>query len=383
MIYRTFQNEKLSAFAMGCMRLPVVDGNDKQINEQATAEMIAYALDHGVNYFDTAWGYHGGNSECVVGKALAQYPRESYNLADKFPGYDLANMGKTEEIFEEQLRKCCVDYFDFYLVHNVCEVNINHYLDDKTYGTVSYLLEQKKKGRIRHLGFSVHGNMDTLRRFLEAYGKHMEFCQLQLNYFDYTFQDAQGKMELVQEWGLPIWVMEPLRGGSLCKLSEEEQAKLQTLQPTWSAAQWALRWLQTQPKVVTVLSGSSSLEQMAENISVFEQEKTLNASELSALQEIVNERLKGNIQPCTKCRYCTSHCPVGIDIPWMLELLNEQKVSGGGFLVPMALSAIEEEKKPAHCLACGACAAVCPQQIDIPAVFAEFADLLEKAKKNA
>ena len=211
----------------------------------------------------------------------------------------------------------------------------------------------------------------------------MEFCQLQLNYFDYTFQDAQGKMELVQEWGLPIWVMEPLRGGSLCKLSEEEQAKLQTLQPTWSAAQWALRWLQTQPKVVTVLSGSSSLEQMAENISVFEQEKTLNASELSTLQEIVDERLKGNIQPCTKCRYCTSHCPVGIDIPWMLELLNEQKVSGGGFLVPMALSAIEEGKKPANCLACGACAAVCPQQIDIPAALAEFADLLEKAKKNA
>lgn len=376
MIYKDFQGEKLSAFAMGCMRLPVIDGDDSNIDEQATAEMVAYAIEHGVNYFDVAWGYHSGNSERVMGKVLSAYPRDSFNLATKFPGYDLSNLGKTEEIFEEQLRKCGVDYFDFYLVHNVCEMNIEQYLDDEKYGTVSYLLEQKRKGRIRHLGFSAHGNKETIRRFLEAYGKDMEFCQLQLNYFDYTFQNCKEKMELVREWGLPIWVMEPVRGGFLCKLSGEEMAPLRALRPEASAAEWALCWLQTQPEVVEVLCGSSTLEQMRENIAVFEESKPLNGEESAALQTIVDNRLQGNVQPCTKCRYCTSHCPLGIDIPWMLELYNEHKVSGGGFLAPMALAAVEEGKKPADCIACGSCAAVCPQQIDIPGALADFARLL-------
>lgn len=376
MLYKKFQDEELSVFAMGCMRLPVIDGDDANINEQAAAEMVAYAIEHGVTYFDTAWGYHGGNSECVVGKILARYPRESFNLASKFPGYDLANMGKTEEIFEEQLRKCGVDYFDFYLVHNVCEMNIEQYLDDAQYGTLSYLIEQKKRGRIRHLGFSAHGTAETICRFLEAYGQHMEFCQLQLNYFDYTFQDTKGKMAVAQEWGLPIWVMEPLRGGSLFKLSAEEEAKLRALHPDWSAVEWALRWLQAQPEVTCILCGSSTLEQISQNIALLSEEKPLGEQDFPALQEIVDARVKENVQPCTKCRYCVSHCPIGIDIPWMLELYNEHKLSGGGFIAPMALAAVEEGKKPADCIACGACAAVCPQQIDIPGVLADFTKLL-------
>ena len=380
MIYNEFQNEKISAFAMGCMRLPVIEGDDKAIDEKAAEEMVNYALEHGVNYFDTAWGYHGGNSERVIGKALAKHPRESFNLTSKFPGYDLANMGKVEEIFQEQLRKCQVDYFDFYLVHNVCEMNIEQYLDDEKYGTLSYLLEQKKNGRIRHLGFSAHGNINTMRRFLEAYGTHMEFCQLQLNYFDYTFQDCKGKMALVQEWGLPVWVMEPLRGGSLCKLSPEEQEKLAAVHPDWNAVEWAFRWLQAQPEVTVVLSGSSSLEQMAENIALFQQKKEFGEKESAALQEMVDARVQGNIQPCTKCHYCMPHCPQEIDIPWMLELFNEQKLYGAGFLVSMALSAVEEGKKPGDCIACGSCAAVCPQQIDIPGALAEFAKSLDSAR---
>lgn len=180
MQYKDFKGLKLSALGMGCMRLPVIDGNDAQVDEAAAKEMIDYAMAHGVNYYDTAWGYHNGNSETVLGRALAQYPREQFYLADKFPGYDLSNMGKVEEIFEEQLKKCGVDYFDFYLFHNVCEMNIDAYLDSK-YGTYDYLMEQKKNGRIRHLGFSCHGAMPVLQRFLDAYGKDMEFCQLQLN----------------------------------------------------------------------------------------------------------------------------------------------------------------------------------------------------------
>lgn len=376
MIYIDFQGEKLSQFAMGCMRLPLVDGKDANIDVPAAEEMIAYAIEQGVNYFDVAWGYHAGNAEKVVGAALAKYPRDSFNLATKFPGYDLSNFGKVEEIFEEQLHKCQVEYFDFYLIHNVCEMNIEQYLDDEKYGTLSYIIEQKRAGRIRHLGFSAHGNIDTISRFLHAYGKDMEFCQLQLNYLDYTFQDAKGKMELVTKWNLPIWVMEPMRGGGLCKASEAEERILKQLRPDEPVAAWALRWLQAQPQVKEILCGSSSLEQLKENIAILSESNPLNNEELAAVADIVKKRIEDNVQPCTKCHYCTEHCPLGIDIPWMLELYNEHKFSGGGFLAPMALSAVEEGKKPADCLACGACAAVCPQQIDIPDVFVDFVKLL-------
>ena len=168
---------------------------------------------NGVNYYDTAWGYHNGNSEIALGKALAKHPREKFYIADKFPGYDLSNMPKVQEIFEEQLKKCRVDYFDFYLFHNVCEMNIDAYLDPQ-YGIHDYLMEQKRRGRIRHLGFSCHGNLPVLKRFLDAYGKDMEFCQLQLNYIDWTFQNGREKVELLDSWHIPVWVMEPLRGGT-------------------------------------------------------------------------------------------------------------------------------------------------------------------------
>ena len=174
MLYKEFQGKKLSALGMGAMRLPVVDREDSRIDEEAAARIVAYAMEHGVNYYDTAWGYHGGNSELVMGRALKNYPRESFYLADKFPGYDLSNMGKVKEIFEEQLKKCGVEYFDFYLFHNVCEMNIDAYLD-RSYGIYDYLLAQKKAGRIRHLGFSAHGSCEVMERFLEAYGKDMEF----------------------------------------------------------------------------------------------------------------------------------------------------------------------------------------------------------------
>jgi len=183
MLYRIFKDKKLSLLSMGTMRLPV---KDSVIDEEETALMIDYALKNGVNYFDTAWGYHGGESERVVGKILNRYPRESYYIATKFPGYDLNNMGKVEEIFEKQLQKTGMEYFDFYLIHNVCELNIDEYLNP-VHGTYEYLLEQKRNGRIKHLGFSVHGSTETMNRFLEKYGENMEFCQIQLNWVDYDF----------------------------------------------------------------------------------------------------------------------------------------------------------------------------------------------------
>ena len=180
---------------MGAMRLPVIDGDDSRIDVETAEQMVDYAMSQGINYYDTAWGYHNGNSELVVGSALQKYPRDSFCLADKFPGYDLSNMDKVEEIFEEQLKKCKVEYFDFYLFHNVCEMNIDAYLNPE-YGIYDYLIAQKKAGRIRHLGFSAHGSYDVVKRFLDAYGKDMEFCQLQLNYLDWKFQGGKEKVEL-------------------------------------------------------------------------------------------------------------------------------------------------------------------------------------------
>ena len=371
MIYRDFQDVKLSALGMGAMRLPVVDGDDSKIDEAAAFAMVDEAMARGVNYYDTAWGYHNGNSELVMGKALARHPREKFYLATKFPGYDLSNMGKVEEIFEKQLEKCQVEYFDFYLFHNVCEMNIDAYLDPK-YGTYDYLLAQKKNGRIRHLGFSAHGDYDVMKRFLEAYGKDMEFCQIQLNYLDWDFQDAKRKVELLNQWNIPVWVMEPLRGGKLASLAPEDEAKLKALRPDEGIPAWAFRYLQSIPSVVVTLSGMSNMEQMKDNIATFEMDKPLNETELETLHAIAQGMVKKIVLPCTACHYCTSHCPQGLDIPNLLSLYNEHCFTQGGFIAPMALSAIPADKRPSACIGCRSCEAVCPQGIKISEAMADF-----------
>ena len=254
MLYKEFKGLKLSTLGLGTMRLPNKGLNgDTPIDEEETAKMVEYAINKGINYFDTAWGYHNGESELVIGKILQKYPRESFYLATKFPGYDLANMDKVEEIFEKQLQKTGMDYFDFYLIHNVYEKNVDPYLDPQ-YGILEYLLKQKEKGRIKHLGFSIHGSLEVMKKFLEGYGEHMEFCQVQLNYLDYEFQQAKEKVDLLNKLDIPIWVMEPLRGGKLAKLSEENENKLKELRPEETVPAWAFRFLQTIPGVTMVLS---------------------------------------------------------------------------------------------------------------------------------
>ena len=372
MIYREFQGEKLSALGMGAMRLPVVDGDDARIDEAAATAMVDYAMAHGVNYYDTAWGYHNGNSELVMGRALARYPRESYFLADKFPGYDLSNMDKVESIFEKQLEKCGVEYFDFYLFHNVCEMNIDAYLDPK-YGIFDYLTAQKKAGRIRHLGFSAHGSYAVMKRFLEAYGSEMEFCQIQLNYLDWKFQGAKEKLELLQAYNIPVWVMEPLRGGKLASLAPADEEKLQALRPQEGIPAWAFRFLQSIPAVTVTLSGMSNMEQMQANIRTYETEQPLNENEMQTLLNIADAMVGKIALPCTACHYCVSHCPQGLDIPNLLALYNEHCFTDGGFIAPMALSAVPEDKRPNSCIGCRSCEAVCPQQIRISEAMADFA----------
>ena len=379
MIYRDFQGIKLSGLGMGNMRLPVVDGNDSKVDLAEAEKIIDYAYEHGVNYFDTAYGYHGGTSEAAVRNALSKYPRESYYLADKFPGYDLSNMPKVKEIFEEQLERCGVDYFDFYLFHNVCELNIEQYLDPQ-YGIFDYLMEQKRNGRIKHLGFSCHGAMPVLRRFLDAYGEHMEFCQIQLNYVDWSLQHADEKVALLNERNIPVWVMEGGRGGRLVSLPEDAASKLRALRPDESVVSWAFRFLQSVKGVTMVLSGMSTMDQVKDNVAIWSEDKPLNEEEFKAITDVGRALFANGALPCTACHYCVSHCPMGLDIPHLITLYNEFSYSGKGFITSMNLQVLPEDKRPSACIGCHSCTAVCPQQLPIPETFAKFTEMLSAGK---
>ena len=380
MYYNDFKDIKLSALGLGCMRLPVIDGDDSRPDKEQVQAMVDYAMANGINYYDTAWGYHAGNSETVIGEALSKYDRDSYYLASKFPGYDLANFDHIEEIFEKQLEKCRTDHFDFYLFHNVCEMNIDKYLDDEI-GLMDYLLKQKEAGRIKHLGFSCHGTFETMHRFIQKYWMHLEFCQIQLNYLDFEFQEAKYKVEALNNLGMPIWVMEGLRGGKLAKSCLGAEKMLEKSHPEYTPANWAFGFLESIPGVTMILSGMSNMEQLQQNVEFFDFKRTISdddiASLLTAAHFSVTGKEAGTV-PCTACRYCTTHCPKELDIPWLMSLYNEHAYSEGGFIAPMALASLDKDKLPSACIGCGSCAKVCPQQIDIPGVMKKFTELIAK-----
>lgn len=376
MLTNNFQELSLSRLGFGTMRLPLLPGqtDPTAIDEKQVDQMIDYALAHGVNYFDTAHPYHGGLSERVVGRSLARHPRESWYLADKYPGHQIAERYDPAAIFEEQLAKCGVDYFDFYLLHNVYENSIQVYMDPQ-WGIVDYFVEQKRLGRIRHLGFSCHGGLETLKAFLDYCGDKMEFCQLQLNYLDWTLQQGREKYELLTGRNIPVWVMEPIRGGRLARLSEAELDTLRRLRPEEDGAAWALRFLQGLPNVKMILSGMSNLEQMEQNVATFTQDRPLTEGERAALLDLA-EGMKDSI-PCTACRYCCDGCPMGLDISAMIAACNEARFALSAN-IRMRFDALPEDKRPAACIACGKCARTCPQGIDVPGALKELAQAMEK-----
>ena len=358
MKYTRFKELELSRLGFGTMRLPMKDG---EIDREAVQEMVDYAIGHGVNYFDTAYPYHGGKSEIVIGEALSRHPREKWMIADKFPGHQTASSYEPSVIFEDQLRKCKVDKFDFYLMHNICENDFDVYMDPKWH-ILEYFTEQKANGRIGHLGFSAHGELETLERFLDSpYGSHMEFCQIQLNVLDWSHQKAEQKVELLRSRGIPIWVMEPLRGGKL----------LQAV-----SAQDAFNWLMDIPGVTMILSGMSAPEQMRQNIAIFEEPKPLTVERTAELYAAV-EKLKNSV-PCTACRYCCDRCPMGLDIPTLLQARNDLAVETS-FTPIMRMESLPADQHPTNCIACRACTKMCPQGIDIPQAIKELISMLEKA----
>lgn len=376
MLTNDFQGVRLSRLGFGAMRLPLLPGQTAPtaIDEKQVYEMVDYALAHGVNYFDTAHPYHGGLSERVIGRALARHPRESWYLADKYPGHQISSTYDPAAIFEEQLERCGVNYFDFYLLHNVYENSIQVYMDPQ-WGIVDYFMEQKRLGRIRHLGFSCHGGLPTLEKFLDYCGGRMEFCQLQLNYLDWTLQQGKEKYGLLTGRGIPVWVMEPIRGGRLARLSERELELLHGLRPDESAAAWALRFLQGLPNVKMILSGMSDMAQMEENVDTFTQDRPLTQAEQAALLELA-EGMKDSV-PCTACRYCCDGCPMGLDIPAMIAAYNESRFALSGN-IRMRFDALPEDKRPAACIACGKCSRTCPQGIDVPAALKGLVEAMEK-----
>lgn len=397
MLFNDFLGDQVARLGFGAMRLPVVDGDQSNIDQAQLDAMVDAALAAGVNYFDTAYPYHGNRSESALGASLARHPRESFLLATKYPGHQISDSYDPAAIFEEQLRKCGVDHFDFYLLHNVYERSIEVYTDEQ-WGIVDYFVEQKRLGRIRHLGFSSHGRPDNLAAFLD-YGARkyaelrqrdpqtaalfagenvMEFCQIQLNYLDWTLQRAAEKCALLEDAGIPVVVMEPLRGGKLADLQEPQRAPLEALRPQATPAEWSFRWLQGIPNVKVILSGMSDLQQVRQNCESFAAPDPLAQAEAAALMDVA-ETLKGGV-PCTACRYCTDACPQRIDIPLMMATYNDLQFQSS-FTISMQMDAVPEGQRARDCIDCRACKRLCPQDIDIPTVLSQLAGALEAMPK--
>ncbi len=375
MIYTKFKNLQISKLAFGTMRLP--QNTDGSINTNEFREMVDYAIKNGVNYFDTAYPYHNGLSEIELGKALKKYKRESFFIATKFPGHQISQTYDPQKIFEEQLKKCGVEYFDFYLLHNVYEQSINVYLDPK-WKIIEYFKKQKKLGRIKYLGFSTHARIETLKTFLDKVNNEMDFCQIQLNYIDWSLQKAQEKVKLLNERNIPIWVMEPLRGGKLCNLSDELQKEIKQIRSDETVTSMAFRFLESIEGVNVILSGMSNLDQMKDNIETFKVSHPLNKEEFEQVLKL-SDQMKNNI-PCTACKYCLKECPMGLDIPMLIETYNELEYQALVNSI-MRIEILPLDKQPSACLACGKCQKICPQNIEIPKVLEKLSNKIKEMPK--
>ena len=372
MEYRNYRNTdlKTSLLGFGCMRFPKVEGGDGKTSDLALSErMVDLAYAQGVNYFDTAYVY--GDSERTIGEILKKYPRESFYLTSKMPNFMCKTKEDVQRIFQESLDNCGVEYFDFYLCHNINGNNIDLYTGEND--IIPFLEQMKAEGKIRYLGFSSHGTPEQLQRAVNI--RDWDFAQIQLNYLDWTYQDAEAQYKILEEAGLPILVMEPVRGGRLASLGELGK-KLEAYAPGKSAASWALRWAASHPAVQVVLSGMSTMEQVEDNLATFSNFVPVNEEEKALLAETAQAIINDALIPCTGCRYC-SDCPQELDIPKLLNIYGDYLLSRTPFsLAPVGQ--LPDEKKPGACIGCGACMQRCPQGIEIPKLLTELAELTAK-----
>lgn len=360
---------KVSALGMGNMRLPVTSNDE--IDYEKSKEIIDYAYASGVNYYDTAYIYHNGKSEGFVGKALAEYPRDSYYLATK---YNMMNPDYQSE-FDEQLTKLRTDYIDFYMLHGLQNDTVDHYLNC---GALEYFDSLKKKGMIRFFGVSIHCTPDKFEEVLDAYA--WDFVQLQINYYDWLFGDAKQLYDLAAARDIPVMVMEPIRGGKLASLTPECDSTLRSSEPEMSVASWALRWITGLPKVAVILSGMSDMDQVRDNIKTFEIHNPLTNEQEKLLMEACKIYRPTVSVACTSCRYCCDDCPQALDIPFLLSVYNDVKL-GGDWRINF-LEGLPDDKRPSACVSCGVCTKLCPQGFDVPVYLQEMAAIAAKMKGN-
>ena len=369
MKYKKFKNGiELSRLGMGTMRMPVVNGNDAEIDFEKAQEIIDICMKSGINYYDTAYVYHEGNSEGFLGKALAKYPRESFYVADKC---NLQANPDYREQFDQQLARLQMDYIDFYLLHAIQDSFADEMLEN---GCISYFDELKKQGKIKYLGFSFHGSPKVLSKLLTVYP--WDFVQIQLNYYDWFFSDAKELYEILSDADIPVMVMEPMHGGMLANLEEDAGRILKADNEKASLASWAMRWVMSLDKVQVVLSGMSNTQQTKDNIHTFDQALPLTADDEKRIKKAAETQRAAVAVACTSCRYCCPDCPARLDIPYLIKAYNEAKVGGDWRLEKLMM--LPKEKRPSACISCGACTRHCPQGFTIQALMKEMKEKLEK-----
>lgn len=364
---RNVWGKNISLLGFGCMRFPCIEGT-QEIDLQQTEKMIDYAYSHGVNYFDTAYPYHEGKSETAIGQLLKKYPRDSFFLADKMPGWQVKSIEDVDRIFHDQLKKCGVEYFDFYLCHSLSQDGFRIYQNVDIYG---YLAKKKEQGYIRQLGFSFHDTPEVLEQIVKTYP--WDFTQLQLNYLDWEMQNAKRQYEILEQNGLPCIVMEPVRGGMLATLCNRSAEILHEAEPERSVASWAIRFAASLPNVMTVLSGMSNFEQVKDNIATVSPLKPLTEQDKQLLMRALDAFRESKTIPCTGCRYCMD-CPAGVDIPLMFRLYNQFAIDLNKENFRRSYRETPESKWADKCVACGACMKHCPQSISIPDRMREIAE---------
>ena len=358
-----------SLLGFGCMRFPT---KHSKIDRVLSSEMLDYAFSQGLTHFDTAYPYHGGESESFMGEYLKKHDRSTFTVSTKSPVWKINEFADFEKYLDEQLEKLQLDYVDFYLLH---ALNKNTWRNIVKLGVFKFLEQAKASGKVRYVGFSYHDDKRTFTEIAEAYP--WEFCLLQINYIDYTTQQGMEGYDLLTKKGIPVWVMEPLKGGRLATIAPDIMEKLKAINPNDSAAKWAFRWVHSLENVKLILSGMSTLEQVAENCDMFKEITPLNPQEMSAIdevREVINNRVK---IPCNLCGYCVP-CPIDINIPKNFEIYNDAYMYNNKLRAMDSYNfVLKEEQKAPQCIMCNECIDKCPQNINIPEFLREVAHYFE------
>lgn len=367
-------------FGFGCMRLPLLDAADQlSVDYPLTEKLIDTYLEQGFTYFDTAYTYHGYHGEEMVKKVLVdRHPRESFELATKLPLRDFRDEEDLENIFNEQLEHCGVDYFDYYLLHNM---GTNVYEKCQKYDAFGFAARKKEEGKIRHLGMSFHDMPELLDEILGKYGDLLDFVQLQINYMDWEQPNVQSRrcLEVANKYGKPVFVMEPCKGGTLVNLPDEALRLMKEYAPEASAASWAFRFAASQEGVVRVLSGMNSMEQVMDNTATFKEFKPITEEEMAIIDQVREIIEKNTPIPCTACSYCTHGCPKQIAIPEYFALYNSIVRTTGSFSSQASYynNISLRHGKAGDCIGCRQCEKACPQHLLITDYLKDVAEKFE------